>query len=172
MPGNPCGSGPACTTSSIAGILGAGTRPAPSRKLPMIRSLLYVSAARRLLEPAELAEIVDQSRRNNARNGITGMLLYHDGNIMQAVEGPRAAVTALLERLRNDPRHRGLTVILDGDGHEREFAEWTMACIASDALPVEDRAAVSRFFEDEQAMSGPGTALRLLRGFKETMARF
>jgi hypothetical protein len=138
----------------------------------MIRSVLYVSAASRALDPAELAAIVDLSRRNNARDGITGMLLYHDGNIMQAIEGPDAAIGTLLDRLRRDTRHRRLTVILEGERPDREFGEWTMACVSSDALPVEDRAALSRFFDEEPAPAASGLAMRLLRGFKDTMVRF
>jgi Sensors of blue-light using FAD len=138
----------------------------------MIRSVLYVSSAARALDPAELAAIIDLSRRNNARDGITGMLLYHDGNIMQVVEGPRAAIDMLLGRLKRDPRHRRLTVILDGERPDREFGEWTMGCVSSEALPVEDRAALSRFFDEEPAPDAPGVAMRLLRGFKDTMDRF
>jgi hypothetical protein len=146
----------------------------------MIHSVLYVSAASHLLDRTELAEIIDLSRRNNARDGITGMLLYHDGSIMQVVEGPKASVLSLLERLRRDARHRRLIVILEADRPDREFGEWTMACVSSDDLPVEDRAALSHFFDEEHgaaASDAPtdcdsGMAMQLLRRFRETMDRF
>ena len=55
-------------------------------------SLIYVSSGVRVLTDAEIFEILTQSRRNNERCGITGLLLYRDGNLMQVLEGPGAAV--------------------------------------------------------------------------------
>ncbi|MEM7363377.1 MAG: BLUF domain-containing protein, partial [Pseudomonadota bacterium] len=36
--------------------------------------------------------------------GVTGMLLYHEGSFLQALEGDRAVVEALYERIEEDPR--------------------------------------------------------------------
>ena len=50
-------------------------------------ALVYVSAARKLFDEAELSALLTQCRANNARLGVTGVLLYADGNFMQALEG-------------------------------------------------------------------------------------
>jgi len=67
------------------------------------------------------------SRRNNARVAVTGMLLYHDGNFMQALEGPREAVTRVFGRIERDARHGGSLVLLQADRPQRLFTEWSMA---------------------------------------------
>ena len=89
-------------------------------------SVVYVSSASRPFSTEELAALLATSRRNNTRDGITGMLLYRDGNIMQVLEGEEAAVRALFERVRRDPRHHDVTVLLEEHG-PRQFAEWSMA---------------------------------------------
>jgi hypothetical protein len=54
------------------------------------------------------------------------MLLYKNGEFMQALEGPDKEVTALAERIAKDPRHRDVRVILKTAARQREFPDWTM----------------------------------------------
>ncbi len=61
-------------------------------------SLTYVSSAVRPFAEDELADLLAVSRQNNARLGITGMLLYKDGNFMQVLEGEEAEVRTLYEK--------------------------------------------------------------------------
>ena len=61
---------------------------------------VYVSAASHDLADGELAAILDVSRRNNVAWGVTGALAYHDRAFVQVLEGPEAAVEALLEATR------------------------------------------------------------------------
>lgn len=41
-------------------------------------SLVYVSAAAQPFSPAELETLLEKSRANNTRDGISGVLLYRD----------------------------------------------------------------------------------------------
>lgn len=43
-----------------------------------------------------------KSRSNNVRDGISGMLLYRDGDFLQVLEGPEDKVRAAFDR-RFDP---------------------------------------------------------------------
>ncbi len=54
--------------------------------------LVYVSSAVRPFSRVDLDDLLATSRANNARVGITGMLLYKDGNFMQVLEGDEEAV--------------------------------------------------------------------------------
>lgn len=87
---------------------------------------VYVSHAERLMTDAELERILDISRRNNAVDDITGQLIYAGGNFIQAIEGPESRIDALLGRLKADPRHKQLVVILRWPIQSRTFGDWKM----------------------------------------------
>jgi hypothetical protein len=88
--------------------------------------VVYFSSSTHFFSSADIDDILTVSRRNNARLAVTGMLLYWDGNVVQLLEGPSAAVDMLLERIARDPRHRGLLVAARGGLAQRHFPEWTM----------------------------------------------
>ena len=49
--------------------------------------LIYLSSATEMFTKEKLLALLEQSRPNNARLGITGILLYSNGNFMQTLEG-------------------------------------------------------------------------------------
>ncbi len=71
-------------------------------------------------------ELLQKSRQHNLTANITGMLLYKDGNFMQTLEGPVPAVKTLVEKIRNDPRHRNFKILMEGPITERSFESWSM----------------------------------------------
>lgn len=89
--------------------------------------LVYVSTATRPFKNAELAELLEKSRSNNAADDVTGMLLYHDGNFFQVLEGDYDAVTRVFRRVERDPRHQAVSVIYEDESDEPAFGEWSMA---------------------------------------------
>ena len=89
-------------------------------------SLVYVSSAVRPFSSSELVYLLTQCRTNNTQRGITGMLLYKDGNFMQALEGDELAVRDLHRKIARDPRHRGLLTLLQRTFTERQFPDWSM----------------------------------------------
>lgn len=90
-------------------------------------NLIYTSSAVELFREDELVELLKTSRDNNRRRGITGMLLYNDGNFLQVLEGPEESVRALYERIRQDPRHRNIIKLYEKPIDEPEFGQWEMA---------------------------------------------
>ena len=97
-----------------------------SAKDQAMYSLIYVSSAVTPFSPVELTDLLAISHQNNALLGITGMLLYKDGNVMQALEGEEAAVRKLYAKIGRDPRHRGVQTLLQGPVDERQFPAWSM----------------------------------------------
>ncbi len=91
-----------------------------------MRRIMYFSAARPLPEPGQLDRLLAVSRRNNARDGITGMLMYHDGGYLQILEGEAEMIEACYGRIGGDPSHRHLLKIMDAEVEERLFGEWSM----------------------------------------------
>ena len=76
-----------------------------------------------------LAEILGQSDRNNRRDGLTGVLMRHGGRFIQAIEGRRADVDRLMDRLRADPRHENVRLLSDQGVSDRLFREWPMTLV-------------------------------------------
>jgi len=74
-----------------------------------------------------LAVILAESQRNNARDGLTGALAAHDGQFIQVLEGSPDGLDRLLTRLESDPRHRDIVVLDRRPLEARLFDGWTMA---------------------------------------------
>ena len=87
----------------------------------------YVSTARPDLGEAEVATILTTARAFNRRNGITGCLVHDGRRFAQWLEGPAAAVEALLLRIDRDPRHGDLRIVLVRPADRRAFGDWSMA---------------------------------------------
>jgi hypothetical protein len=88
--------------------------------------LLYASRAVPALDQDELHAILRKSKANNPLLGITGVLCYSEGIFLQALEGGRAAVNQLYNRIAADPRHSDVTLLCYAEIHERRFAGWSM----------------------------------------------
>ncbi len=88
--------------------------------------LIYVSTAR----PGavvDLEDILTVSRRNNRRDGITGLLHGNGRRFLQALEGEPDRVEAAFARISADPRHFALVILSRRDVVVREFGDWAMA---------------------------------------------
>lgn len=85
--------------------------------------IAYVSDVEVPCAPDDLSQLVACARRNNVRDGITGILLSGRAGFIQLIEGPRMAVLSLFERLENDPRHRNMVILHKGDTHLRTFPD-------------------------------------------------
>ncbi len=77
-------------------------------------------------EKAILAGILSQARRNNRELDITGALICRRDMYIQLIEGPEAAIDALLARIAVDDRHTNVRMLLSGETGERMFPEWAM----------------------------------------------
>ncbi len=88
--------------------------------------LVYFSAATTPFTKAQLVELLNKARENNERLGITGMLLYKDGDFLQLLEGERSAVKALFSVIEADPRHKEAFVVLEEETDARLFDQWSM----------------------------------------------
>lgn len=89
-------------------------------------SLVYVSLAVRKMTDTDLSELLATSRKNNAKQEITGLLLYRDGFFIQALEGEESVIDALFKKIRKDQRHSDVLLLFKEPIDERSFAEWSM----------------------------------------------
>lgn len=92
-----------------------------------MRRIRYVSELDGSLTPEDVEEIARVSEANNARDGITGMLMASGRLFFQLVEGPDEAVDALYRRILSDRRHRNVMVLGDERGDlTRQCPDWAM----------------------------------------------
>ena len=135
-------------------------------------SLTYVSSARRLLDTASLVGMLADIRPRNDELGLTGMLLYSGGNIIQTLEGPEDVVESTFSRIELDPRHHGVLVVLRDPIEERGFADWSMGFRELSGADLEGVDGFSDFLRRPVAAglgdSAPA-AYRLLEVFRQTM---
>jgi len=88
--------------------------------------LIYTSASARGLDEVERARIVCRARVDNARLGISSVLVHVDGSFFQVLEGEVDVVDELFLRIAGDPRHVRVTEILREPITRRRFAGWCL----------------------------------------------
>lgn len=89
--------------------------------------LLYVSNASKELEGEKgIQDILKEAREFNAKNGITGVLMFRGGIFLQLLEGEEEVVTQLYEKIEKDPRHDNVINILKTKTDKRLYEEWDM----------------------------------------------
>jgi len=133
----------------------------------MIR-LVYVSAATVPFTDATLAQLLLISRENNTRAGITGMLLYRDGDFLQVLEGEEHAVRETFRRIARDSRHARTLVLDDSAISEREFSDWSMGFrrVSREEMPQGFVDFFDRRFDPETVAQRGGEAITFLRSFR------
>jgi len=125
-----------------------------------MHAIAYVSAASWNLRHEQIDHIVSESRRLNALHGVTGVLLYCDGNFMQYLEGEVDAVVATFARIRASESHYQLSELMNQPILEREFPDWSLGF--SRPGPEEFVGLASARWKGT-AQTGPGASL--LRSF-------
>jgi hypothetical protein len=89
-------------------------------------SLTYASQSTECFLEHEIPDLLQQARIANAKQEITGMLLYISGSFLQVLEGQPELVDAVFSRILRDNRHTQVTLIARESIPERAFEGWTM----------------------------------------------
>jgi hypothetical protein len=116
--------------------------------------LVYMSSASALFSQAELMDLLTRSRINNERQGVTGLLLYKEGNFLQIIEADEVPARALLQRIQADPRHTGITLLLDEPVTRRSFPDWSMGFRNLSDLEVQALPGYSSLMNNTSALRG------------------
>lgn len=118
---------------------------------------------------AEVAALLEQSALNNARDGVTGALMFTSSMFIQALEGPREVLERTFERVCCDLRHLDVELIEFSPVAERAFGEWSLHRVHGDSsvealfahLGDSEAGSVSSIHAAAQAVSLMGTLIRL-----------
>ncbi|CTQ34282.1 BLUF domain-containing protein [Jannaschia rubra] len=71
-------------------------------------------------------DLIATCHRNNAALDVTGFLQFNGHSFLQVLEGGRAEVSSLYNRIVTDPRHLNVILIQCCDVRERMFPGWSM----------------------------------------------
>lgn len=93
--------------------------------MPLLQ-LVYASTATNPFEEEPLKELVAAARANNARLGITGLLLYKNASFFQVIEGEEIEAARLFEKIRQDKRHESVVMLHRRLVELRSFPDWAM----------------------------------------------
>ncbi|PKF61126.1 blue light sensor protein [Psychromonas sp. psych-6C06] len=96
--------------------------------MPLTR-LIYVSTITDKFEASSLEDILRIGRKNNSKNGITGMLCFQRKYFIQCLEGSRKAINETYNKIINDERHTDIMILEYNPIHVREFNDWCMGYI-------------------------------------------
>ena len=112
--------------------------------------------------------LLRKARQSNAAMGITGMLVYCEGNFFQVLEGDTEAVAAVFSRISADTSHAKVTEIIREPIARRTFGEWSMGFAALNRQEIDDAIGANDFFTEGlciQRLDG-GRAKKLLAAFR------
>ena len=99
----------------------------------MIR-LTYISSIGKQVTAKDIRAIGLISEKNNAQDGLTGVLLCFRGVFYQIIEGEEAVVYTCFDRIRADPRHTEIFVLnVEKDIPERMYQQWKMNTVFLDS---------------------------------------
>ena len=81
----------------------------------MLHRVIYASEAVGATGASTLsiAQILGVSEGNNRRDHLTSCVMFHEGHILQVIEGARVDIDRLMRRLLEDARHSGLRILVD-----------------------------------------------------------
>ena len=97
--------------------------------MPSVHRLIYASRIAPVCQDdlkTALVDIVTRAIAKNRAAGITSLLVAHRGWFVQALEGRKAAVEALFEKVAADPRHHHALPLTAGPADVRLFERWSM----------------------------------------------
>jgi len=122
-------------------------------------SLIYTSE---MTGSMDFMDILEVSRARNERDGITGVLLFCNNNVVQCLEGSREAVNKTYARIVQDKRHQNPLLIDYRMLITRLFSNWSMGYVPESSVtqPTLLKYSVSQDFEP-RLLSGE-SCLRML----------
>ncbi len=97
---------------------------------PALSTIVYRSKAVKALSPPELHELTRVAQARNARESVTGLMLYDNERFFQWLEGPPGSVDRVMDSIRADRRHQDIEILDNQAVRSRTFDGWTMKLAA------------------------------------------
>lgn len=78
----------------------------------------------------DVGRILMQSRKNNPRHEIGGVLYFSNNYFFQCLEGSQDVVNQLYNKIAEDPRHENVQSLSINRINQRYFTNWSMKYVA------------------------------------------
>ncbi|GAB3222190.1 BLUF domain-containing protein [Spirosoma arcticum] len=136
----------------------------------MEHCIVYFSSWTEPFREEDLSSVVEQSRQNNDKTGITGVMLYVRGNVIQVLEGEKEAIDTLYQRIERDQRHTKIIPVLNRPIAQRLFAAWSMGYETITTRQLEEIKMIVNLDNDRtsSAPSGDHIILKTIKVFYES----
>jgi hypothetical protein len=92
----------------------------------MIEQLIYVSEGTSQDNVKAGIEIAKFASEFNSSVGISGILVVHKAYFMQCIEGERAIINQLFQKICQDRRHKNIQLTSYRSIEKRSFSDWSM----------------------------------------------
>ncbi|QQD20957.1 blue light sensor protein [Oceanospirillaceae bacterium ASx5O] len=92
----------------------------------LVHASRSTQASQRGSVESSIGSILAQSRRNNQKDQIGGVLFFGDGYFFQCLEGEESQVLQTYARITRDSRHTGATILQNKPITKRLFNDWSM----------------------------------------------
>lgn len=115
-----------------------------------IKTVLYVSRARKQRALRHLSTLIPLAREANKSRDITAVLRFDGAHYTQVIEGPTKAVDALMARIALDPRHSGVRVLFDERRPQRSYIGFPLTYLFDDT----HRGLVTEVVDGKRVLSG------------------
>jgi hypothetical protein len=100
----------------------------------MLIRVFYISEIADSLTDVDVQVILGAAQINNRWLDVTGMLAQSDGHFAQLLEGRLEVVLDMVKKIRKDPRHRALRILLEETIVTRQFTRCAMRLVRRDDM--------------------------------------
>ncbi len=128
--------------------------------------LVYTSTVSPGVTEIDIANLLNSARDYNAKNNITGCLLYHNNNFIQILEGDKKQIKELYAKIKKDERHFNLVKIIEGEKNITLFKNWAMAYRKLETVGLNSSTKLQfadNYIWFEELSSKPSKALEIFR---------
>lgn len=129
--------------------------------------IVYVSCATRYVDEETLENLLMSCRTNNKKHGVTGVLLHHDSNFLQYIEGDKHELELVYNHIKSSTLHRNVFELLNEPITERKFSDWNMGYTTAPETLIMDleQANWTAIAQDLQANKDKSDGISLLLNF-------
>ena len=96
-----------------------------------MHAIVYVSSATRYIDEEVIEHLLKACRVNNKTHGVTGVLLHHDSNFIQYIEGNKQELELVYNHIKSSRLHRNIFELLNEPIPVRRFSDWNMGYTAA-----------------------------------------
>lgn len=115
----------------------------------MKSTITYVSTANISLKNSDIKDLMDFVRRRNNELGVTGVLLYSEGNFFQIMEGKKELIQQVFKKILVDARHYDIIKIFEKNSENTSFSKYHSSfAVASEKF--NHNSELQRFLEKEK----------------------